>query len=74
MTMTTYAEINDDNIVVNVIVADADFVASQTDKTYIEYDETNPAGIGYTYDPETGLFTAPPQPQPVEPIEPDDEQ
>ena len=69
--MSTYAEINTQNIVVNIIVADAEFVATQTDKTYVEYDDENPAGIGWTYDPKTGLFTAPPQP---EPIEPDDEQ
>lgn len=68
--MATYAEINTENIVVNCIVADAEFVATQTDKTYIEYDDTNPAGIGYTYDSDTGLFTPPPAPQP-EPIEPD---
>jgi hypothetical protein len=67
--MSTYAEINTENIVVNIIVADAEFVATQTDKTYVEYDDTNPAGIGYTYDPDTGLFTAPPQPEPVEPID-----
>lgn len=65
--MATYAELNTENIVVNCIVADAEFVATQTDKTYIEYDDTNPAGIGYTYNPETGLFTAPPQPEPIEP-------
>ena len=70
--MSTYAEINTDNIVINVIVADAEFVATQTDKTYVEYDETNVAGIGYAYDPDTGLFT-PPYVEPVEPIEPIDE-
>ena len=67
--MATYAEINTQNIVVDVIVADAEFVATQTDKTYIEYTNENPAGIGYTYDPETGLFTPPPAPQPLEPSE-----
>jgi hypothetical protein len=67
--MSTYAEINTENIVINIIVADAEFIATQTDKTYVEYDDTNPAGIGYTYDPDTGLFTAPPQPEPVEPID-----
>ena len=65
--MATYAEINIENIVVNCIVADAEFVATQTDKTYVEYTNENPAGIGYTYDPDTGLFTAPPQPEPIEP-------
>lgn len=58
--MATYAEINNENIVVNVIVADAEFVATQIDKTFIEYTNENPAGIGYAYDPNTGLFTAPP--------------
>ncbi len=57
--MATYAEINTDNIVVNCIVADADFVATQTDKTYVEYNENNVAGIGYTYDSDTGLFAPP---------------
>jgi len=71
--MTTYAEINSENIVVNCIVADAEFVATQTDKTYVEYTNENPAGIGYAYDPDTGLFTSPPQPEP-EPIVPDIEQ
>lgn len=70
--MATYAEINTENIVVNCIIADAEFVATQTDKTYVEYDDTNPAGIGYTYDPDTELFTPPlaPQPEPLEPSEP----
>lgn len=62
--MSTYAEINTDNIVINVIVADAEFVATQTDKTYVEYDETNVAGIGYTYDAVNDVFVAPPAPEP----------
>ena len=54
-----------------MIVADAEFVATQTDKTYVEYNDTNMAGIGYTYSPNTGLFTAPPSPEPIEPpVEP----
>jgi len=69
--MATYAEINTENIVINVIVADAEFVATQTDKTYVEYTDENPAGIGYTYDPDTELFTPPPAPEPIVPdIEP----
>ena len=67
--MSTYAELNTENIVVNVIVADAEFVATQTDKTYVEYTDENQAGIGYTYDPDTGLFSSPPpepEPEPVE--------
>ena len=30
--MSTYAELNTDNIVINVIIADAEFVATQTKK------------------------------------------
>ena len=54
-----FAEINGDNIVTNVIVADADFVATQTDKTYVEYTDENRAGIGYTYDADLDEFIAP---------------
>ena len=61
--MATYAEINTENIVVNCIVADAEFVATQTDKTYVEYNDTKPAGIGYTYDEARDAFI-PPKPYP----------
>lgn len=61
--MATYAEINTDNIVVNVIVADAQFIATQTDKTYVEYSDTKPAGIGYTYDSVNDVFVAPQAPE-----------
>lgn len=44
--MSKYAEIVE-SIVVNVIVADADFVATQTDKNYVLCDR---GGIGWTYD------------------------
>ena len=57
--MSTYAELNTDNIVTNVIVADAEFVATQTDKTYVEYTDENPAGIGWTYDADLDEFIAP---------------
>ena len=65
--MSNYAELNDDNIVVNIIVADAEFVATQTDKNYVEYTNENPAGIGYTYDAELDVFVAPPVEEIVEP-------
>jgi hypothetical protein len=61
--MSTYAELNTDNIVINVIVADAEFVATQTDKTYVEYTDENPAGIGFTYSADADVFVAP-QPYP----------
>ena len=66
--MSTYAEIDNENFVVNIIVADAEFVATQSDKTYVEYTDENPAGIGWTYDETTNTFLPPPT------IEFDDEQ
>jgi hypothetical protein len=60
--MSTYAELNTDNIVTNVIVADAEFVATQPDKTYVEYTDENPAGIGWTYNETTNTFTPPIEP------------
>ena len=57
--MTNYAQIVN-GVVVNVIVADADFVASQTNKTYVLCAR---GGIGYTYDADLDIFIAP-QPYP----------
>ena len=54
--MTIYAQLDANNMVVNTIVADADFVASQTDKTYVLC--TN-AGVGYSYDAVADIFIAP---------------
>ena len=59
--MSTYAELNTDNLVTNVIVADAEFVATQIDKTYVEYTDDN-AGIGWTYNAATELFVPPVEP------------
>ena len=57
--MSDYAEIVD-GLVVNVIVADADFVATQTDKIYVLLSR---GGIGWTYDEQLNQFVAP-QPYP----------
>jgi hypothetical protein len=61
--MTNYAQIIN-NIVVNVIVADPNFVVMESDETLIEYTDENPAGIGYGYDPITNMFI-PPAPIPI---------
>ena len=55
--MSNYAEIVN-NIVVNVIVADQEFIATQTDKNYVLCTD---GGIGWTYNGTT--FIAP-QPYP----------
>jgi len=56
--MSNYAQIAD-SIVVNVIVADADFVA-QSDLHYVLLSR---GGVGWTYDATANVFTAP-QPYP----------
>ena len=62
--MATFAVMSD-NYVTNVIVADTKEVAEEvTNATCIEYDETNPAGIGYHYDGEKFNL-----PEPTEPTE-----
>ena len=57
--MSNFAEIIN-GVVVNVIVADNEFVASQTDKTYVLCTR---GGIGWTYNSEVDVFVAP-QPYP----------
>ena len=55
--MAIYAVLSGDSVA-NVIVADTKETAEYiTGTTCIEYDETNPAGIGWTWDGTT--FTAP---------------
>jgi hypothetical protein len=55
--MSIYAQIID-GVVVNTIVADADFIATQTEKTYVI---CNKGGIGWTFD---GTNFVAPQPYP----------
>ena len=53
--MTNYAELNEQNIVINVIVADAEFVA----QSQLHYVLLSQGGIGYTYDADADQFVAP---------------
>ncbi len=66
---TYFAQINDDNIVVDVHVVTAEFMAENPERylgVWVEtfYDDPNKtyAGVGYTYDFDTQDFTAPPLP------------
>lgn len=55
--MATFAEIQN-GVVTNVIVADTKEIAELvTGLTCVEYTDSNPAGIGWTYD--GAEFTAP---------------
>ena len=69
-----FAQINSDNIVTNVAVVTAEFMAANPDRytgTWVETFIDNPnktyAGLGFTYDQQTQDFT-PPIIEPVEPI------
>ena len=70
-----FAQIDANNVVINVHVVTAEFMAENPDRytgTWVEtfFDTPNKtyAGVGYTYDETTQDFIAPPT------IEPDDEQ
>jgi hypothetical protein len=58
--MKTFAVIDANNVVINVIVCDSAETADLvTHEICIEYTEENPAGIGWTYDSVTGKFIPP---------------
>ena len=57
--MPTFAMMNG-NVVDTIIMADdKEATEAALRCVLIEFTEDNPAGIGYTYDPETGKFAAP---------------
>lgn len=57
--MATYAMMAG-NTVSNIIIADdKEATEAALGCTLIEFTSENPAGIGWTYDPETGKFVAP---------------
>ena len=61
-----FAQINDDNIVTNVAVVTAAFMAENPERypgtwveTFVNLPNKTYAGIGYTYNPQTQDFSAP---------------
>jgi hypothetical protein len=60
--MAEYAQV-ENNIVVNVVEADAAWIAQQPG-TWIEYDDANPCAIGW--DVVAGACVIPPAPEPIE--------
>lgn len=57
--MPTFAMMSG-NTVDNIVMADdKEATEAALRCTLIEYTPENPAGIGWSYDPETGVFTAP---------------
>lgn len=59
--MSNYAQVEND-VVVNVVVADAAWIAQQPGE-WIEYDEAHPCAIGW--DVENGVCVVPPPPPPI---------
>ena len=55
--MTTYAELNKNNIVKNVIIADQEFIDSLENK--LDFKTLTRGGIGWTYDETNDVFIAP---------------
>ena len=74
MSAQYFAQINGDNVVTNVAVVTAEFMAANPDRytgtwveTFIDDPNKTYAGLGFTYDQQTQDFT-PPIIEPVEPI------
>lgn len=66
--MATYAMMAG-NSVTNIIMADdKEATEAALHCTLIEFTPENPAGIGWTYDPETGKFNPPVTDEPEEVI------
>jgi hypothetical protein len=54
--MANFAQLDEDNVVLNIVVADSDWVGL-TVNSWAEYDNAvNPAWIGSTYNPEINMF------------------
>jgi hypothetical protein len=61
-----FAQINNDNIVINVAVVTSEFMAENPERytgtwveTFIDVEGKTYAGVGYTYDADTNDFVAP---------------
>ena len=61
--MATYAQVEND-IVINVVVADAEWIAEQSGE-WIQYTQENPCGIGWTVT-DGVCDVPPPNPAPFE--------
>lgn len=69
-----FAQLNADNVVVDVHVVTAQFMEENPDRytgiwveTFYDLPNKTYAGINYIYDPLTQDFTAPPSPEPPAP-------
>ena len=74
MSAQYFAQIDENNIVTNVHVVTAEFMAANPERytgvwveTFFDTEGKRYAGIGYTYSYATQDFTAPPMAEPIEP-------
>ena len=70
---TYFAQLNDQNIVIDVHVVTQEFIDANPDRytgVWVETFYNNPnktyAGLGWTYDYDTQDFIAPPIPEPID--------
>ena len=75
MSAQYFAQLDDNNIVINVHVVTAEFMAANPDRysgtwveTFFDTEGKTYAGVNYTYDYDTQDFT-PPYVEPIEPID-----
>jgi hypothetical protein len=68
-----FAQIDDNNVVLQVHVVTAKFMADNPERypgtwveTYFDTPDKTYAGVGFTYDPQTQDFTPPPNLEPIE--------
>ena len=68
-----FAQLNDQNVVLDVAVVTAEFMAENPDRypgrwveTFFDTPGKTYAGIGYIYDEEAQDFSPPPNPEPIE--------
>ena len=73
MSAQYFAQIDENNVVINVHVVTAEFMAENPERytgvwveTFFDTPNKNYAGVGFTYDYDTQDFTPPP---PIEPID-----
>ena len=69
-----FAQIDDNNVVIDVAVVQQEFLEANPERytgvwveTFIDTAGKTYAGIGFTYDEATQDFTPPPSPEPIEP-------
>jgi hypothetical protein len=74
MSAQYFAQLDENNVVINVHVVTAEFMATNPERypgTWVETFFNTPnktyAGIGWIYDYDTKDFIAPPSPTPIEP-------